>query len=537
MIDPSARGRLGETPEYREHLRTLWPRRCDFIGVIGLVAALFMAIVDARYSSVGLLYSRDLAWSEVLLLRAGWVVLPLGAIFVHRIFPHRNLTWWGVLALAVAFTLGNDWTYFYMGAGFTWTHAMVVLAHLVVVPVVLPLNVRQRIAFFITVVVGHIAVDLSVDSGYTLAQKLELDLSIVLVTPFLVVPTFALYRMHEEEFHMRMSMARTLEDLTDSRSQMAETAARLISAVSELADSTAVLARSSDSARAEAERIAQTGEELAAAAAGVAERSSGSAENTGEARSRGEQLNGDVGKFEEAVSEVLSAVADSRARFEALRRDIGEIRTLAEAMGEVAAQTHLLALNAGIEAARAGEHGRGFSVVAQEVQALAEKAGGLSSRVGESVEGVHRGLTHSAEGITGIEAQARAFRRRFDQMRQALSAIQGAFERADEVAQANLSDSNEQARATEQISMGAGEVLRLIRESAQMSEELSGTTEELRRLGERLHRSLPAEMLAGENGSVRSPHRSSAHDSGSSRREERTGYDGHPQQAGSSQRR
>lgn len=85
--------------------------------------------------------------------------------------------------------------------------------------------------------------------------------------------------------------------------------------------------------------------------------------------------------------------------FEELKNSVDEIRKCTGGIDSVATQTNLLALNASIEAARAGEHGKGFSIVAEQVRALAEQIKDLIAIIDQSVEKVELGTKELNENL------------------------------------------------------------------------------------------------------------------------------------------
>ncbi|MGE5392085.1 MAG: methyl-accepting chemotaxis protein [Deltaproteobacteria bacterium] len=73
-----------------------------------------------------------------------------------------------------------------------------------------------------------------------------------------------------------------------------------------------------------------------------------------------------------AAGEISISTSDLRDEIVAIGKVSGEINQVLDAIGNIAAQTKMLGLNAAIEAARAGEAGRGFGVVAEEIRKLSD---------------------------------------------------------------------------------------------------------------------------------------------------------------------
>ena len=113
-----------------------------------------------------------------------------------------------------------------------------------------------------------------------------------------------------------------------------------------------------------------------------------------------------AGKGAEAVQNAIKGMNDIRGqiqetskRVKRLGESSQEIGEIVQLISDITEQTNVLALNAAIQAASAGEAGRGFTVVAEEVQRLAERSGEATRHIGAIVKSIQRDTQDAVEAM------------------------------------------------------------------------------------------------------------------------------------------
>jgi methyl-accepting chemotaxis protein len=176
------------------------------------------------------------------------------------------------------------------------------------------------------------------------------------------------------------------------------------------------------------------------------------ATNSGEARDLVEETNKLLAAAREAMRELTQNMEVAITSSE----DIVKIN---KSIDEIAFQTNLLALNAAVEAARAGEAGAGFAVVAEEVRALANRAGQASDQTEVMIGDMVGRIKKSYEHLEKADAQ----------YREVAVNLRKVASLAEEVANA----SQEQAEGVQQVNQAMSTVDHVTQEQAGMASELA----------------------------------------------------------------
>ncbi len=99
------------------------------------------------------------------------------------------------------------------------------------------------------------------------------------------------------------------------------------------------------------------------------------------------------------MNDIRDQIQETSKRIKRLGESSQEIGEIVQLISDITEQTNVLALNAAIQAASAGEAGRGFTVVAEEVQRLAERSGEATKHIGAIVRSIQRDTQDAVEAM------------------------------------------------------------------------------------------------------------------------------------------
>ena len=278
-----------------------------------------------------------------------------------------------------------------------------------------------------------------------------------------------------------------LRNLVDRINRATEEVAQATSLAQE--NSTRLLATADQQSR----EIRETGEAVLKMAQQINDVSTSAAESANVARqslSAAEEGTRAVQNAISGMNEIREQIQETSKRIKRLGESSQEVGEIIELISDITEQTNVLALNAAIQAASAGEAGRGFSVVAEEVQRLAERSGEATKQIAALVRTIQ---TDTQDAVSAMEKSTQGVvegTKLSDAAGQALGEIGRVSHQLAELIEGISANTSRQAASASGVAQSIEHILNVNEQTTEGTQQTAGAIRQLSELAQQLKSSV-----------------------------------------------
>jgi twitching motility protein PilJ len=192
----------------------------------------------------------------------------------------------------------------------------------------------------------------------------------------------------------------------------------------------------------------------------------------------------------DGMNDIRGQIQETSKRIKRLGESSLEIGEIVELISDITEQTNVLALNAAIQAASAGEAGRGFTVVAEEVQRLAERSAEATKQIDAIVKTIQADTQDAVAAMEKSTVGVVEGTKLSDAAGQALSEIQKVSRDLAELIGRISTQTQMQSTSVTEVTKGMQGILRITEETTESTKQTNVSIGQLTRLAAELRSSV-----------------------------------------------
>ncbi len=196
------------------------------------------------------------------------------------------------------------------------------------------------------------------------------------------------------------------------------------------------------------------------------------------------------------MNDIREQIQETSKRIKRLGESSQEIGEIVQLISDITEQTNVLALNAAIQAASAGEAGRGFTVVAEEVQRLAERSGEATKHIGAIVKSIQRDTQDAVEAMERSTRGVVEGTKTADEADRALREIEQVSRQLAELIGSISSATQQQAASATRVATAMNDILAITQMTTDGTRRTAASAERLTALANDLKASVSGFKLA-----------------------------------------